>query len=356
LLSLEPEGPLLNQQRAEFMASSKKALKARPAPQVKTPARANSPAKRTTRTSPPPASSQLVEADSAARALNILGDRWTLMIISHAFGRVRRFEDFQGRIGIARSLLTDRLRKLEDVGIFRRERYCEKPPRDEYRLTEMCNDLFGASLMIIRWEKRWFYDRRIPAHRIKHKCGKAFTPECKCKRCGELVYARDTFSLPGPGAGEDPPQKPRAHRRSIVEPLSPADGMMERSTEVLGDRWTAHLIASAFLGRKRFTDFQQALGVAPNILADRLGRLVELGVLSQKLYQEKPPRWEYRLTQEGLDLFPLVLELVRWGDRWLAGKKGPPKIIKHRLCGHVLVGQITCDQCGEVVTRHDTHI
>lgn len=328
------------------MASSKKTMNTRPAPKAKKKAQPR--AER--------ASTQLVEADSAARALNILGDRWTLMILALAFDRVRRFDDFRSRIGIARSLLTSRLRRLEDVGILKRQRYCEKPPRDEYRLTEMGADLFGVALMLVRWEKRWFYDRRIPAHRIKHACGKAFTPECRCKRCGELVYARDTFSLPGPGAGDDAAQKARAHRRSIAEPQSPADGMMERSTEMLGDRWTAHVIASAFLGKARFTDLQQSLGAAPNILADRLGRLVELGVLSQKLYQEKPARWEYKLTQEGLDLFPLVLELVRWGDRWLAGKKGPPKVIKHRLCGHSLVTKITCDQCGEIVTRRDTRL
>jgi DNA-binding HxlR family transcriptional regulator len=284
---------------------------------------------------------QLIEANSAARALNILGDRWTLMILGFSFMRVRRFEEYQGRIGIARSLLTDRLRRMEESGLLRRERYCEHPPRDEYRLTEMGADLFGASLMIIRWEKRWFYDKRIPAHRIRHSCGKAFTPECRCKSCGELVDPRDTRVEDGPGAGVDAPQKPRVQRRSIVDNPAPDEAMMERSAEVLGDRWTAHVIASAFLGRKRFTEFQSALGVAPNILTDRLTRLVELGVLDQRLYQEKPERWEYRLTNEG--------------DRWLAGKKGPPKIIRHK-CGKVLVPIITCDQCGEVVTPDSTKV
>ena len=303
-----------------------------------------------------PAPRQVVEADSAARALNIVGDRWTLMIISYAFTGVRRFEDFQGRVQIARSLLTDRLRRLVDAGVFRRVPYCQHPPRYEYRLTEMGQDLFGAALMIIRWEKRWFYDPRVPAHRIRHDCGEPLMPEYRCKACGGIVHARDCYSEPGPGAGVDPALRPRAQRRSIVDRASPEDSMMQRATDVLGDRWTSHVIASAFLGRKRFTEYQQTLGVASNILADRLARLVELGVLSQRLYQHKPERWEYKLTQEGMDLFPLVLELVRWGDRWLAKPEGVPRIIYHRPCGHVLEGVITCDSCDAEVTRHSTAI
>lgn len=288
--------------------------------------------------------SQLVQANSATRALNILGDRWTLMILHQAFFRVRRFEDFQARIGLARSLLTDRLRRLEAAGVMRRDRYQERPPRDEYRLTDMGLDLYGAALMIIRWEKRWFYDPASPAHRLRHN-GHEFTPQLRCAHCGQEVVARETFATDGPGAGEDPPQKPRAQRRSIVpaENLTPGDPMLERALEVIGDRWIAHVIASAFMGRRRFTELQAALGVAPNILADRLARLVELGVLRKVLYQERPERWEYRLTDEGLDLFPLIAELIRWGDRWLSGPEGPPAILHHRPCGQPLVNRITCD-------------
>lgn len=296
-----------------------------------------------------------MEANSAARALNIIGDRWALMILGLSFARVRRFEDFHDRIGIARSLLTDRLRRLEDAGILKRERYSDRPPRYEYRLTEMGRDLFGPSMMIIRWEKRWFYDKRISAHRIRHSCGRVFTPECRCKACGEPVEWRDVTAAPGPGAGIDPPQKPRAQRRSVVESLSPEQAMIERSAEVLGDRWTAHTIAAAFMGRKRFVEFQRALGVATNILADRLARLVELGVLEQRLYQQNPERWEYRLTTRGRDLFPLIVELVRWGDAWLAGRKGPPMIL-HHSCKKVLKTKITCDHCHEELKRDSTAV
>lgn len=297
---------------------------------------------------PPP--TQLVPANSATRALNVLGDRWILMILYLAFQRVRRFDEFQARIGLARSLLIDRLRRLQTAGILHKVLYQERPKREEYHLTEMGLDLYSLALMIIRWEKRWFYDPANPAHRLKHKCGKDFTPEFRCGHCGELVSPRDVYVEDGPGAGFEPSQPPRAQRRSTVPAgaLNQGNPMLDRAFQVLGDRWTSHVIAAAFLGLRRFNEFQERLGVAPNILSDRLTRLVEIGVLRRELYQQRPERWEYRLTDTGRDLYPLIAELIRWGDRWLADGKGPPLITYHRTCGHRLEAKITCDQCGEV--------
>jgi len=132
--------------------------------------------------------------------------------------------------------------------------------------------------------------------------------------------------------------------------------MLDRAFQVLGDRWTSHLIASAFMGRRKFSEFQSALGVATNILSDRLTRLVELGVLTRRAYQQRPERFEYRLTDEGRDLYPLIAELNRWGDRWLSGPKGPPLVTVHLKCGHRLESRITCDQCGEVANAFTTSV
>lgn len=294
---------------------------------------------------------RMIAASSASRALNLMGDRWTLMISSLAFSGVTRFEDFQSSINIARSLLTDRLRRLESEGVLVRSRYCERPPRDEYLLTEMGRDLMGPSLMIIRWEKRWHYDPRVRAHNLKHSCGHTFIPECRCNHCRQELVARETVGEPGPGFGMEPAPKARAQRRSTVEIKGGTSAMIERSIEVLGDRWIAHVIASAFYGHRRFSEFQQYLGVATNILSERLARLVSLGILEQRLYQESPARYEYKLTEKGLDLFPLVLELVRWGQRWMSGPEGPPEHIRHKTCGHIIDPLITCSHCGEVITR-----
>lgn len=300
----------------------------------------------------PPVRHQRVEASSATRALNVVGDRWTLMILHLAFFRVRRFDDFQARIGIARSLLVDRLRRLEAAEVFKRVRYQERPARDDYRLTGKGLDLYSVALTLVGWEKRWHYDPANPSHRLHHTCGKEFTPELRCGACGERVGPRDLEARPGPGAAYEPSGPPRAQRRSTVatSDAAPGDPSLDRSLEVLGDRWTSHLIAAAFLGRRRFTEFQEALGVAPNILTDRLNRLIALGILKRHLYQERPERWEYRLTSEGRALFPLLIELVRWGDRWLATEAGPPLLITHAKCGHALVPVVACDQCHKPAT------
>lgn len=118
-----------------------------------------------------------------------------------------------------------------------------------------------------------------------------------------------------------------------------------RALEVLGDRWTILLVRDAFLGLRRFDDFQRDLGVARNVLADRLGRLVDEGVLERRRYQERPERFEYRLTEKGRRLWPVTMALLNWGDRYYAAD-GPPRIVRHRGCGGGVSDHLTCDRCG----------
>ncbi len=123
-----------------------------------------------------------------------------------------------------------------------------------------------------------------------------------------------------------------------------------RSVDVLGDRWTFLILRECFFGSRRFDVFQESLGIARNILADRLKKLVRHGVLKRQRYQARPPRYEYRLTEQGLDLYGVIVELIRWGDRWLAASSGPPLLITHDSCGCSLLPQVTCSHCGEAVT------
>lgn len=300
----------------------------------------------------------LVRRSSAARALNLIGDRWTLLVLYAAFMGVKRFDGFVELTGIARSLLTDRLKRLETAGVLERRPYQERPTRHAYRLTAMGRDLYDSALMLLGWEMRWRFDPDSPSHRIVHEpCGQPLKPVLVCKACGEAVKVRDVTLSPGPGAGLELAPPARHSRRASHDDVGgPAlHPMLERGIEVLGDRWTAHVMAGAFYGLRRFKDFQAELKVASNILTDRLGRLVERGMLERALYQERPERWEYRLTREGRDLFPLVAALMAWGDRWLAGSEGSPEILTHR-CGAQLEPVVRCEGCDGGVGISDTHL
>jgi len=126
-----------------------------------------------------------------------------------------------------------------------------------------------------------------------------------------------------------------------------------RALSVIGDRWTMLVLRDAFLRTRRFEDFQRQLGVTRHLLADRLRKLVEAGILEKVRYQEKPARYEYRLTEKGLDLYPVVVSLLRWGDRWMAGAEGPPVTLVHKTCGHRMHPALVCPDCGEPLGPRD---
>jgi DNA-binding HxlR family transcriptional regulator len=122
-----------------------------------------------------------------------------------------------------------------------------------------------------------------------------------------------------------------------------------RALEVVGERWTMLIVRDAFLGVRRFDDFQRELGVARNVLADRLNRLVEEGILERRAYQERPERFEYRLTEKGIDLWPVLVSLMKWGDRHDPAEDGPPTLIVHRDCGGEVDAHLRCERCGAEV-------
>jgi DNA-binding HxlR family transcriptional regulator len=126
-----------------------------------------------------------------------------------------------------------------------------------------------------------------------------------------------------------------------------------RALEVLGDRWTILVMRDAFMRVRRFDDFQRNLGVARNVLTDRLGRLVEEGILQRVRYQDRPARFEYRLTDKGLELWPVMMTLLQWGDRYYAASDGPPVSVRHRDCGGEVTSHLTCAKCGAELGPRD---
>jgi DNA-binding HxlR family transcriptional regulator len=124
---------------------------------------------------------------------------------------------------------------------------------------------------------------------------------------------------------------------------------LARALAVLGDRWTLLILRESFMGVRRFEDFEKGLKIARRVLSERLRLLVAEEVLRKVPYQERPARYEYRLTEKGHALYPTILSLVHWGDRFYAGDAGPPVLHTHLACGHDFRSVLTCSECGEAL-------
>lgn len=122
-----------------------------------------------------------------------------------------------------------------------------------------------------------------------------------------------------------------------------------RPATLLGDPWTLVILRQTFSRVRRFDDFQRQLGISRSLLSERLGRLVEAGILERRPYKDEiRTREEYRLTQKGLDLYPALMALREWGDKYMA-EDGAPIRILHRDCGGEAHVHLTCDRCGEEI-------
>ncbi len=127
-----------------------------------------------------------------------------------------------------------------------------------------------------------------------------------------------------------------------AEPCSVA-----RAASVIGDRWTLLILRDCFLRVRRFEAFQARIGLTRPLLAARLRKLVEAGVLMKVVYQSRPTRYEYRLTERGLALHPVIMALVHWGDEHMAGDAGRPILHRHTACGHLFDPVSVCSVCAE---------
>jgi DNA-binding HxlR family transcriptional regulator len=123
-----------------------------------------------------------------------------------------------------------------------------------------------------------------------------------------------------------------------------------RTVSVIGDRWTLLVLRDCFLRVRRFEDFQARLGVTRHVLADRLRKLVRHGVLRRVPYQTRPRRDEYILTQKGLDLHPIIMAIVHWGDVHMVDERGRPVLHRHKLCGKTFDPVMVCSECGETLS------
>jgi DNA-binding HxlR family transcriptional regulator len=131
---------------------------------------------------------------------------------------------------------------------------------------------------------------------------------------------------------------------------------LARTVAVIGDRWSLLILRECFLRKRRFEAFQASLGITRHLLAERLKKLVRFGVLRRIPYQESPKRYEYILTQKGLDLYPIIMSIVHWGNIHMVDARGRPMLHEHKACGKLFDPVMICSECGEPLTAKAVHV
>lgn len=298
----------------------------------------------------------------AAHAIRVLGDRWSFLVIRDAFLGRTRFDEFAFNTGAPRSTLTKRLTALTESGLLERRPYQQHPPRHDYVLTEKGNDLYDFAVSVWHWEithgrKAGTTPGTVP-DRLRHRlCGQAFAPVTVCLDCGQPILPREVaYRVEAErldDAEEQAAQDAGQQRRSRTPgpDHTPGDLSMVQAAEIIGDQWTPLIVAALLLGITRYDAFQRELKVATNILADRLRLLIDAGVVRRLAYQDTPRRFDYRLTQKGRDLYPIILALHRWGERWLVPDAA---VGLHHLCTDTALATATvCSYCRHPLKRGD---
>ncbi len=303
----------------------------------------------------PRANPDLILNSQVAQGMAVIGDRWAFMIIRDIYLGVRKFEEFRRRNDIARGTLASRLKSLIESGIVCKYPYQTSPTRYEYRLTEKGLDMYPILLMSWVWETKWGKGRYSPPV-LKHKlCGKDMHPWLRCGECHLDITPQDVCFTAGKHS-RSVKKVPARHQRRSKSKEEFVDGSGDKAftmLDIVGDRWTSLVVAAAFFGLQRYDDIAASIGIATNILADRLKLLVHVGVLNRVAYQERPRRFEYHLSEMGRDLYSHTLTIHEWTNRWLIDEGESPLILWHRPCGETLVSEVVCSECEQPLLPAD---
>ena len=295
-------------------------------------------------------------ATAAQRTIAVIGDAWTLRILRSMFRGRRRHGEFIADLGVSRAVLGDRLSKLVAHGVLQRRVVAGGHP--QYRLSARGLDLWSLFVAMWLWETDWGTGRQagswppdLPREPMVHLgCGQAMRPVLRCQHCRGEVQPFDTRDDADPVTSALPADGPAFRRTRGGGTPEGASAPVLRLARVVGDRWNAALVAAAFRGVRQFARFQQTLQIGPAQLSERLGELQALGILRPRHYAAN--RQEYRLTRAGVALFPIVLEMVRWGRGDPQGA-AQPLPVRHMTCGERLRVGWHCGHCAGLLQRAD---
>ena len=298
-------------------------------------------------TMPPMNTKPLIIDTDMAAGLDVVGDRWALLILRDAFLGRTRFEQFRQHTGASRTTLTRRLESLLQADVLYKKSLGK---RFEYKLTEKGLGLFQASLLSWNWESKWtdVSPEVLPVSLFHTACGHALVPKAVCHHCqqalqvGDVKWPELVTAIDSQFSTMQSFNKRRVRASAVTDSQ---DLSLAYVSDLIGDRWTLMLLIASFLAENRYDGFQKNLNIASNILTDRLNLLVDVNVFKRHRYQDNPPRYEYRLTQKGKSLYPLVMVIRQWVLQWLPNAN---ETLIHKQCGQPLNIDVQCGECGDV--------
>ncbi len=295
---------------------------------------------------------RFIISHSMASGLDVIGDRWALLILRDAFLGRSRFEEFRQYTGASKTTLTRRLSSLLNADVLYKRSYSSSGTRFDYKLTEKGAGLFFASLLCWQWESEWTEKgaEELPARLFHRKCGHVMEPRAVCHHCreefhfGDVKWSQRTVLL------DHQLQDIQSFNKRRVRSSAPNDQQdfsLSQVSDLIGDRWTLLILIASFFGLNRYDEYVKKLKIASNILVDRLNLLIHEEVMTRHQYQENPPRSEYHLTQKGKSLYLLVMSIRQWAIDWLPQPQTSEQLI-HADCDHALVVDVVCRHCGDI--------
>ena len=296
----------------------------------------------------------LILNSALASDLDLIGDRWVLLILRDLFMGRTRFESLRKHTGASKATLSRRLEALINANVVKRVESKPGTKRFDYMLTEKGMGLFGASMLAWQWESQWFdcSEGDLPRSLFHRSCGNPLVPVTVCTHCraplkaGEVEWPQVESAIDMQMAVIRSSNNQRRVRASAVKP---ADLRLAHVSDLIGDRWTLLLLIAAFLGVKRNDGFVQQLKIASNILSQRLSMLVSAGIFEKQAYQHNPPRFEYLLTTKAKTLFPLIMVLRQWA----MSQHPNSEPLCHTGCGKPLSFDVVCQSCEHPIKPSD---